>query len=427
MKVKKQRQKFKFKFVLFIIFSACFLPPNYLGLRLGNAHGAAKDLERNKIVEYTYPKAYSSISQPKEINVNKNIYSFVPRGVIVIMALIFAIAPLCSILWLRFLNDQPLEKHCLFNHVFRDLVRTNTLFVCSLNILAFSFSIFEGSEESSTLASITKYLVLIIEAVFLVIMACVCLIASVRLYTIRFNVLDPVDEFLGEYSGKSHLFTRLIILVVPIFTTAVLFSNSIQPILYYQLIETDASRKDIPQASRILSWIDMTLCSVSVTLFASVRIYQWKVESKKRTYILEPQILELIRNAHNDDIQNSSNETNEESSPNPQESGENNLTNLIDVRRMVPLNLMYLLTALLIMALILLQSYKVVSFDIWWSLTALAGLQGVVFPITIILWHDNLRMYCLRQFKYHINVVIQLTYGALCCNQMFNNEIRPIG
>ena len=56
----------------------------------------------------------------------------------------------------------------------------------------------------------------------------------------------------------------------------------------------------------------MTLCSVSVILFASVGIYQWKVESKKRTQILGNGTGNNVGNAQNDDIQNSSNEANEE-------------------------------------------------------------------------------------------------------------------
>ena len=425
MKVKRQRRKFKFKFVLFIIVSTCFLRPNYLGLRLSNVHGAEKDFKENKLFEYTNLKDNSSISQSEKINENKSINFTVPRGVIVLMALIFAIAPLCGIIWLRFLHDQPLNKQCLVNHLFRDLIRTNTLFVCLLNILAFAFSIFEGSKESSTLIFITKYLVLINEAIFFVIMACLWLLAFMRLYTIRFNVLDPVDEFLGEYSGVSHIFIRLLILVTPIFATAILYANSIQPILYYQLIEKNVSWKDIPQASRILFGIDMTLCSISVTLFASVKVYQWKVESKERTQMLRNVGGNDVVIIHNDNIPNPSNDTDQESSTNPQESGESK-RKLYDPRRMALPTLMYLLTGLLITVLIVLQSLEVLTFDIWWSLTAVAGLQGVVLPTMIILWYDNLRMYCLRQITYHINVVIPQTYGSLRFYQMFNNAIRPI-
>ena len=419
MKVKRQRRKFKFKFVLFIIVSTCFLGPNYLGLRLSNAHGAEKDLNENKLFEYTNLKANSSISQSEKINENKSFSFAIPRSVILIMALIFAIAPLCSIIWLRFLHNQPLDKQCLVNHLFRDLVRTNTLFVCLLNILAFSFGIFEGS----TLIFITKYLVLINEAIFFVIMVYLWLIASMRLYTIRFNVLDPVDEFLGEYSGVSHIFIRLLILITPIFATAILYSHSIQPIIYYHLVEKNMSWKDIPQTSRILHGIETTLCLISVTLFGSVKIYQWKVESKERTHNLGNGTGNDSEIMQNDNIPNAHNETEQESSTNPQESGERNL---YDLGRMALPNLMYLLVGLLITVLILLQSWGVLTFDIWWTLTAVAGLQGVVLPTTIILWYDNLRMYCFRQIAYHINIIIPPTCGALCFNRMFNNAIRPI-
>jgi hypothetical protein len=169
----------------------------------------------------------------------------------------------------------------------------------------------------------------------------------------------------------------------------------------------------------------MTLSAISVILFASVKIYQWKVESKERTHILGNGAGNMAGITNNDNIQNPSNETGKESSTNPRELEETK-RNLYDLRRMTLPILMYLLAGLLITALILLQSWKVITFDIWWSLTAVTGLQGVVLPTTIIVCSDNLRMYCLRKITYYINVVIPQTYGSLCFHQKFDNAIRPI-
>ena len=373
--------------------------------------------------EYANLKTYSNISQSDIANDSKIIYVTVPSGVVVIMSLIFAIAPFCSILWLRFLKDQPLDRQCLVNNLLRDLIKTNTLFVCLLNILAFFFGIFEVSQESSILILITKYLVLMNEAIVFVMMEYLCLIASMRLYTIRFKVLDPVDEFLGEYNIASLIFIRILILVMPIFTIGMLYSNSIQPILYYQLIEKNTPWKDIPHATRILYAIDMTLITISVTLFAFVKIYQWAVQSKKTSHVLENGAGNNVENINNGNIPNPPIEANNESSNNPQESGERNWYDLL---RMVLPNLLHLVIGLLIVVLLLLDCVGVLNFDIWWSLTTLALLQGVVFPISIILWFDNLRMYCLRQITCHINVVIPQAHRALCFYQMFNNAVNPI-
>ena len=182
------------------------------------------------------------------------------------------------------------------------------------------------------------------------------------------------------------------------------------------------SWKDIPQASRILHGIETTLLSISVTLFGSVKIYQWKVESNERTHNLGNGAGNDVGIIHNN-IRNPLNETEQDSSTNPQESVERNL---YDLRRMALPSLMCVLAGFLIVGLILLQSWGVLTFDIWWILTAVAGFQGVVLPTTIILWYDNLRMYCFRQIAYHINVIIPQTCRALCFNRMFNNAIRPI-
>ena len=49
----------------------------------------------NKMFEYANLKTYSNISQSDIANDSKIIYVTVPSGVVVIMSLIFAIAPFC--------------------------------------------------------------------------------------------------------------------------------------------------------------------------------------------------------------------------------------------------------------------------------------------------------------------------------------------
>jgi hypothetical protein len=180
--------------------------------------------------------------------------------------------------------------------------------------------------------------------------------------------------------------------------------------------------KDIPHASRILYGIDMAIYSISVGLFAFVKIYQWGIQSKKKSHVLGNVAGNNAGNIHIGNGPNPSIEANHEPSTNPQESGERNW---YDLRRMVLPNLLHLGMGTLIGVLILLDFLGVITFDIWWSLTALAGLQGVVFPISIILWYDNLRKYCVRQITYHINVIIPQTNIALCFYQIFNNAVNP--
>ena len=412
----RQRSKFRIKTILLLIVSTSFLQPNYLGVSLNGVSGLETEHKTNKIFEQTNLQTNSSTSQAD----GNSFSTTMPTGVVVLLSLIFIISPILTILWLQFLQDQAFDKQCLENSFFRDLIKLNNACVCIWSFLAFSVFIFEESKDQFLLISITKYLTLSNETIFFMLMLYLSLISSMRLYAACFNVLDPLDNFLGEDERLSLIIIRFSILIMSIIPSGILLFNSTQPMLYYKFIDKTMKWKDIPRGSAILYGIDMAFFALCAILFAAGKIYQWAEQSKYKTNILGSRT--LILNIHHGNRANTSNEPNQEPSATSQESGKSNRF----IGREVALpNILYLLTGLFITVLILLQCFDVISLDIWWSVTGMVGMQGVGFPTMVILWYDNLRRYCFRQLSYHISIMNGSVYRLFHSNPMSRNVIHP--
>jgi len=423
MRFKRKRSKIKTKFIFFIIVSILFLPPNYMGLSFKNGNGLQQHMERNKPIEYIDHMANSSNSQGEKMVSDKSGSFTLPICVVIFMSLAFVIAPIISSLLLRFLQDRPLSKQCLVNYLLRDLIKMNNLLVCLWTTLAFCFILFEHHKDPFILISITKYITYTNVGIFFMAMMYGCLISSIRLYAITFNVLDPVDAFLGEHIRVSPL------VLIRIFTSAtvllligLLYFNSILPILYFKIIEKQMRWKDIPQESRIFYGIEMTLCAICSTLFAAAKTYQCKIDSIQQALALKYVTAHTIGNSHDGNNTNPANEATEESPGNLQDS-----RGRIYNPKLVALpNLLYAFAALLMTVLILLQCIGAINVDIWWILTALVGMHGVILPIIFIFWYDNIRTYCCRQISGQINNITGREYSLRYANQICNNTVRPI-
>jgi hypothetical protein len=408
----RQRRKLRIRTILLLIVSTSFLTPNYLGVSLNGVSGLETEHKTNKILEQT------NSSTP---HADGNSFSItMPTGAVVLMSLIFIISPILTIIWLQFLQDQAFDKQCLENSFFRDLIKLNNACVCIWSFLAFSVFIFEESKDRFLLISITKYLTLSNETIFFMLMLYLSLISSMRLYAAYFNVLDPLDNFLGEDERLSLILIRLSILMMSIIRSGILLFNSTQPILYYKFIDKAIKWKDIPRGSGILYGIDMAFFALCAILFAVGKIYQWSEQSKHRAYILGSRT--IIINLRHGNRANTPNEPNQEPSASSQESGKGKWFNGREVA--LP-NILILLSGLLMTVLILLQCLDVISLDIWWIVTGFVGMQGVVFPTMVILWYDNLRRYCFRQVTYHISILNGSVYRLFHSNPMSRNAIHP--
>ena len=417
----RQHRKIAIKTILFLILSTSFLQPNYLGLSLKGVSGQEPEYKLNRIFEQTNLRTNFSILPADRSNDGNSFSIAIPTGVVVLMFLIFIIAPILSILWLHFLQDQPFEKQCLENNLFSDLIKLNNACVGIWSLLAFSFFIFEDSKDRLLLIAITKYFTLCNETIFFMLMVYLYLISSMRMYTAWFHVLDPLDNFFGEHERLSLMIIRFSILMISVIPSGILLFNSIQPILYYKFIDKTMKWRDIPHGAGILYGIDIALFALCAILFAVGRIYQWVEKTKHMTNILGSSNINLNLSPWN--RANVSNEPNQESSTIGQDSDENNWHG----RREVALpNILYLVTGVLMTTLILLQCMGVISLDIWWSVTAIVGMQGVMFPTLAILWYHNLRRYCFRQIRNYINRMHDGAYRLFYSNYISRNAIHPI-
>lgn len=325
-----------------------------------------------------------------------------PWGAVVTMAVILVIAPYLSLLGIRFFKDQPLNKQCIMNQLCRDGARLQTIFVSLWAIYVVGMKGIQAPENEALFLQITKYMSFVNEAIFFTGILYLCLIAFLRLYTTVYQILDPWEDWLGMNESMVLAMIRLIISFIVVLIVGLIFMTSSIPIVYYKLTEQDLKWNKIPLQSRLKVGINITCCIVCIVLFVAGKVHQYRKDS-------------IVQAGHHNEVQDAASTGVEETTR------RNEFVNYI-----LLVSMLYVISFLLVLIIILLLYLNVIHVDIWWGITTLVGIQGVVMPIMFITVNPSFRHYCWRQSRSDMNDVIIWFHACTSYIKQHNAQISVV-
>lgn len=325
-----------------------------------------------------------------------------PWGTVVTMALILVIAPYFSLLGIRFFKDQPLNKQCILNQLCRDGAMLQTVFVSLWAIYVVGMKCIQAPENEALFLEITKYISFTNETIFFTGILYLCLIAFLRIHTMVYQILDPWEDWLGVNERMALALIRLGISFIVLLIVGLIFMTSATPIIYYKLTEQDLKWKNIPMQSRLKVIFNITCCILCISLFVAGKIYQHRRDS-------------IVQAGHHCEVQTGTNSAGEEIRRG------NQFANYISLASML-----YLFSFVLVLSIILLLYLNVIHVDIWWGITTLIGIQGVVMPTMFIVVNQPFRHYCLRQARSDINNVIRRFYACTSIIKQHNAQVSIV-
>ena len=413
MKTKESHKKCNFKLILFLLTTTLLVIPNI--------HG--KSLKPNKTNEANF-KAKYHISNPTNHQdtvtglkkMEKNPNNIISWTVIFAMSTIGVLSPYLNLLWIRFLKDQPLSKQCALNCLSRDLIRTNLLFCLTWSVTPILFKILEISGFEGVFREYAHGVSLLTEALFFILMMHLLLIGSLRLLTLRYNILDPVEEFFGKGEDVAVTCIRFLILSAAVFMIAVLFICSVKPYSFYRITNQHLTWKDTPRGTQLQHIFDNIFLTVCGIVFLTARVYQrYKYHSHDSSTL-------NIRTKRNRNL-NSNDDTTDQG----EELETDEATNIQTFAERVSLPaLLYIGTAFPVIIVIILEYLEVLSTNIWWILTPLVGMLSIFIPLMICYWYDDLKEYFRRQMKGDIDGASRSVQDLLSSLKLRKTRVSPL-
>ena len=397
--MKRTNHKTKFRFSVIFAFIIAFITPNYLGLPL--------KIDRNEFTKNpSYPPKftflYCDASTIDEECLGKlEVNSRSPWHEISWILLLFAITviivgPYLGLLGIRFLKDQPLNKQSILNKLFRDLTKIQILFIFFWITYIITSKCIEDPQNWQLYLQLAKLISYMNEATFFHGMLYVCLIAAVRLYTIKYQVLDPLEKWFGDNEDTAVMFIRLIISSLVLIYIGIVSLTSATPMVFYKLTENDINLKDVSWKSHVKLGFNISCCIIAFMLFTAGKMIQRKHKDADRP-----------RNS----MVNATNEPREE----------NDVSHYVSY-----VSFMYLSSSLFIFVILLLVYFGVIYVNIWWGLTMLMAVQGVGMPIIFLSLNMTFRNYCWRQFRGDLSNCMRWFNQCTSTIQQHNSSVSPL-
>ena len=317
--------------------------------------------------------------------------------VVVSMAFVFIASPLFAQMLLCFLRDQPLTKQCTMNYLYQDLIKAHLGFIWLWSLSGIIMKINLKAENDDFIKQFVISFVLVSQALFLLVFLYICLIGALRMYSAKVNTLDPLEEILGGNDNKTIQIVRILIWSVVAFVVILYWCSSTRPLVYYQICEQKDTLTDLPTRSLILFFFDLGLCIFSVFLHMMVKIYQYIEDAKLRHEMVEldKQLNNNFGNTKRDSIKLSTVDDPPNDSPYP-----------YSVYRSTLPVVLYIGNSITIVLMLLLRYFGVGNINFWWVMAAFTGNQGVIFPLSFILFYREVRVYSCRRLNYYLDAFV---------------------
>ena len=343
-------------------------------------------------------------------------------NVFVFMLLISILAPFCILLWLKYLQDQPLNKQSLMNKLVQDVIRLNLMVVW---IWTLPFMMLKLLERSNQEEFLTEFISIISHSLFHLIIIYLFLIGGLRLYTIRLRVLDPLEEWLGEYDeGMAMNILRLSFTLIALSDIAAFCLTSTKPIEYYHIWQQGMTWNGLPVGTRIVFGIDVGILIICSGFYIMLKIYQSQEDLKLRTTVVVD-----IENSNrvgliNGGVANNESRLQDNQDPAVMLRKQGKGRGFVDSKTLPAL--VHVASISFLALLVGLQYLELINLGFWWTMTTFLGIQGVLIPSGLILWYSELRSYSRRQIQYHAEATRVCLNAAVSWSRKRSPAVHPI-
>ena len=287
-------------------------------------------------------------------------------------------------------------------------------------------------QEAALIHIFIKSMVLIQEALTLTILLYLCLIGGLRLYTIKFSVLDPTTDHweVSDYTAIWRIRSSLNIYVAAVIVIICLTSTN--PLVYLQILQKEWTLSSLPINTFILLSVDVGLICICVGLLITGKVYQKRNDAKTMMELidLETQLNKGFEISNSTICQGVS-------TANVTESCFGNTANVTSrikieapsrgamskpylVHQFTLPTLLYMANGIITMSLLLVHTFNIMSIGFWCAMTLFLTNQGALIPLTLILYYHPIRSYSVRNIQYHLEYL----YGGL---QRFKSRFRRRG
>ena len=167
---------------------------------------------------------------------------------------------------LGFFQDQPMRNQCVMITLYQDIAKTSQIFIWWWAICGIIVQVLDALDQDMLIPTFTIYMALVQEALSLLLFLYICVIGGLRLYTIRFSVLDPTTEKWGVSDNTAVLRIRSSLWIFVATLTIVLWSTSTRSIVYFQLVQPELELSNLPTSTLILFCFVAALIGVCIGL-----------------------------------------------------------------------------------------------------------------------------------------------------------------
>ena len=359
-------------------------------------------------------------------------------SIVVIMALIVILSPFLNLFLLYFLQDLPINKQCIMNTLYQDTIKVNLLLVCFWTLSGMIYKCVTETRNVSLISTFNDSILALNEGLYSVTMIYLSLIGGLRLYTTRYNVLDPLTKFFGSNEDKILRSIRLILLAIFLCITSGILISSTKPMPYFYIRRECSTPSSLPLSTLQITVYDAVLFVVSAMLHISAKVYQNWQDSKIRKDLLELEF-QLNRSRRNMiELEIQWNKSLGIDTNNADDALKNSIESELDggyFRSMPYLEnlpvIVYMMNCFLIMIILFLNCTiveDVITINFWWSITIFVGNQGLLIPLAIVFWYPDIRSYYYRKFCEYYDFLVSC-YESIekRCRKRTMRRVIPIG
>ena len=423
MKIKGKCRNFKHILIKLLLITTIILPPNSLGLPYKHQHGSSKytaSVPKNVQIVLSGTDSHkenNQILQNDESNAHlknyKVLYDMISWNIVAVMSIICFVSPFLALPLVWYLQDRPLNQHCIMSSLYQDVCKLNLVMVLLWTISTILIKIMAcSSMDPSFLLHFAKCISLISHALFWLIMLYLCFIGTLRLYTTRTTVFDPLADYFGGNETLALIVIRSALATpVGLLITTLIFTSTTTS-TYYWLTGFDGKLVDLPFRTLLLQGADIAIATICASIFIAARLYQHKKDYNFKKYCKGIQ----CQNNGDDDVSND-------------ERNHQNSTNLPlreDIMAFLTTpTLAYTSNCIICLGLLFLNNFKVIQISFWCYLTTFLVMQGVFIPLGFMASHSEARSYYRRKIEYYRDGVVGRVIGIRRRIKMLNSRVSP--
>ena len=352
--------------LLFLLFSGTLIPPNFMGYAFRtNITRYEPTSHTESATKQTYGTTANNNGEAYDDKDNESQTSFCISNFLLSATMITtAISTILILLLLAYFANQPISKGCILMDLYKDTLR---IFLVATWTVSISMIICKVNHDGMVInADLAKCISCIIVCLHLQTLATLNIIGVIRLCMAKQKVLDPITLWIGDDDASAMKKIRIITLGLPTCLTVVLGINDIHSVLYYSLIGDADGFANMPNGILFINATIILLNSGLTILMMGTWIYGIIERQNNRAINTLAQSTEACGSEHILDSYN---------------------------LRSTFKHLPFLFMVFLLFAILLHMRIPIQRGRIWWVLSLLIFVLGVLTPMYMFIINEKLRSY----------------------------------